>query len=151
MNLDRRWWIAIVCVAAVAVAFVLSETVFNKTSEECRPVVELLDFNRAQAQQISEHTNDSTTSPTVADDAAYQQWADGLAQRAQQVTSPELAGSAVRVADLAAQFVAKLPRLRAETAAATPGAQAPQVVYEMNFLNARITDEFAQLSDACEN
>lgn len=151
MNLDRRWWIAIACVVLVGVAAVLSETVFSRTSEECRPVVELLNFNRAQAEQISAHTNDSTTAPTVADDAAYQQWADGLAQRAQQVTSPELAGSAVRVADLATQFVAKLPRLRAETEAATPGAPTPQVVHEMTFLNAQITDEFAQLSDACES
>jgi hypothetical protein len=149
MKLDRRWWVAIAAVVLVGVAAVLSETVFSGTSDECRPVVELLDFNKAQAQKISEQTNSEATVPTVADEAVYQQWADGLAQRAQNVTDPELAGSAVRVADLATQFVTKLPRLRAETEAATPGAPAPQVVHEMNLLNARISDEFAQLSAAC--
>ena len=48
--------------------------------------------------------------PSVAEDAAYQQWADGLAQRAEQVTDPNLADTAVQVADLASQFVAKFPR-----------------------------------------
>ncbi|WP_232374849.1 hypothetical protein [Mycolicibacterium mengxianglii] len=151
LKLDRRWWIAIACVVVVAIAFVMSETVFRQTSDECKPVVDLLEFNRSQSEQIAAHTNDSADVPTVADDAAYQQWADGLAQRAQLVTSPDLASSAVRVADLATQFVTKLPRLRAESEAHTPGSPTPPLVHEMNFLNARISSELAALSDACED
>lgn len=149
VNLDRRWWVAIACVAVVGVAFVVSETMVDDTTEECRPVVDMLDFNAAQAQQISEHTNESADVPTVADDSAYQLWADGLAQRAQQVMAPDLAASAVRVSDLATQFVTKLPRLRAESEAHTAGSPTPDLVHEMNFLNARITQEFDELSKAC--
>lgn len=149
VKLDRRWWVAIACVTVVGVAFVVSETMLEDTTEACRPVVDMLDFNASQAQQISEHTNESADVPTVADDTAYQLWADGLAQRAQLVTAPDLAASAVRVSDLATQFVTKLPRLRAESEAHTAGSPTPDLVHEMNFLNARITQEFDQLSDAC--
>jgi predicted PurR-regulated permease PerM len=148
-KLDRRWWVAIAAVVVVVVALVVSETVFEQTSEQCRPVVDLLAFNQAQSKQIAAHTNDSSEVPTVAEDAAYQQWADGLAQRAQAVTDPNLGGTAIRLADLASQFVAKLPEVRAAADAHTPGAPTPDVVNEMNFLNARITQETAALTDAC--
>lgn len=147
-NLDRRWWVAIAAVVVVAVAFVVSEF-FGDTSEECRPVVALLEFNKAQSDQIAEHTNDSADVPTIADDGAYQQWADGLAQRAQQVNDPGLASTSIRMADLASQFVAKLPQLRAAADTHTPGAPTPMVVNDMNFLNARISQETAELANAC--
>ncbi|CAN5301231.1 hypothetical protein BH11ACT6_BH11ACT6_58150 [soil metagenome] len=148
VKLDRRWWIAIACVVVVAVAFVVS-TFFEDTSEECRPVVDLLEFNKSQSEQIAAHTNSSADVPTVADDVAYQQWADGLAQRAQFVSDPDLGATSIRLADLASQFVAKLPRLRAESEAHTPGAPTPPLVHEMNFLNARISQETAELTKAC--
>lgn len=151
VKLNRRWWVAIAAFIVVAVAIVVSETVLNRTSEECGPVVELLEFNQAQARQIEEHSNDSAELPTVADDAAYQQWADGLAQRAQQISDPDLAATAIRMADLASQFVTKLPQLRAEAETHTPGAPTPDVVTDMNFLNARISQETAELTDACVN
>lgn len=151
VKLNRRWWVAIAAVVVVAVAVVVSETMLNDTSEECRPVIALLEYNQDQARQIEEHTNDSADVPTVADDAAYQQWADGLAQRAQQVTDPDLAATSIRVADLAAQFVAKLPQVRAAADSHTPGAPTPDVVTDMNFLNARISQETAELTSACVN
>ncbi|MGB3482570.1 MAG: hypothetical protein WBB07_10205 [Mycobacterium sp.] len=150
-KLNRRWWIALACVVVAVTALVISETVLNRTSEACRPVVDLLEFNQAQADQIAQHTDDSAELPTVADDVAYQQWADGMAQRAQAVTDPDLAGSAIRAADLAAQFVAKLPSLRAEADAYTPGAPTPALVHEMNFLNARLSQEITELNNACVN
>ncbi|MDF2822606.1 MAG: hypothetical protein K0R68_14 [Mycobacterium sp.] len=151
VKLNRRWWVAIAAVIVVAVAIVVSQTLLDDSSEECRPVVALLEYNQAQAQQIEEHTNESADVPTVADDAAYQQWADGLAQRAQQVSDPDLAATAIRVADLAAQFVAKLPQVRAAAETHTPGAPTPDVVNDMNFLNARISQETAELANACVN
>ena len=151
VKLNRRWWVAIAAVIMVAVAIVVSQTLLDDSSEECRPVVALLEYNQAQAQQIKEHTNESADVPTVADDAAYQQWADGLAQRAQQVSDPDLAATSIRVADLAAQFVAKLPQVRAAAETHTPGAPTPDVVNDMNFLNARISQETAELANACVN
>ena len=82
MKLDRRWWVAIGVAVIAAVALVLSYTVFDRPSEECRPVKDLLDFNRSQAEHIASKTGDEQGIPTAAEDAAYQAWADGLAERA---------------------------------------------------------------------
>ncbi len=149
MKLDRRWWLAIAVVVLVAIAVALSQTVFKKSPEECRPVRDLLDFNRTQTELIDSKSGGAQNVPTVAEDAAYQQWADGLAQRAQNVTDPKLSARAVELADLASQFVAKLPRLRAEASAQAPGAPAPPVVYEMSVLNDQITAQLGELAKAC--
>jgi hypothetical protein len=150
MRLDRRWWLAIGVAVAVAVVVVLSNTVFNRPSEECKPVKEMLDFNNSQGELIASKASDSDPAvPTVAEDAAYQQWADGLAQRAQQVTEPNLAGTAIQVADAASQFVAKLPRMRSESQNRAPGAPPPPVWIDMTLLNQRIVEGLNQLADAC--
>jgi len=151
VRLDRRWWVAIAVVVVAIVAFVLSETVFGQPSEGCKPVAALLEFNSSQSELIASKTGDADPAvPSVAEDAAYQQWADGLAQRAAEVTEPNLANTAVQVADNASQFVAKLPLLRTEAQSSAPGAPAPPVLFEMSVLNQRITDGFNQLSDACK-
>jgi len=150
MKLDRRWWLAIAVVVAVAVVVLLSNTFFKGPSEECKPVQEMLDFNNAQGELIASKASDTDPAvPTVAEDAAYQQWADGLTQRAQQVTEPNLAGTAIEVADAANQFVAKLPRMRSEAENRAPGAPPPPVYLEMTLLNQRIVEGLDQLADAC--
>jgi hypothetical protein len=149
MKFARPGWLAIGVVVVVAVALLLSYTVFDRPSEECRPVKDLLDFNRAQAEHIASKTGEEQGLPTVADDAAYQAWADGMAERAQQVSSPDLARMGTTVANLANEFVEKLPVLRAQTESRAPGAPAPPVAYEMAALNARISANLEELSKAC--
>lgn len=149
VKLDRRWWIAIGVAAIAAVALVLQYTVFDRTSEECRPVKDLLDFNRAQAEHVASKSGDEPGVPTAAEDAAYQEWADGLAERAQQVNSPELARTAATVASLANEFAGNLQLLRAQTEARAPGAPAPPAAYEMMALNARISENLDALTEAC--
>jgi hypothetical protein len=149
MRFARPGWLAIGVVVVVAVALLLSYTVFDRPSEECRPVKDLLDFNRAQAEHIASKTGEEQGLPTVADDAAYQAWADGMAERAQQVSSPDLARMGTTVANLANEFVEKLPVLRAQTESRAPGAPAPPVAYEMAALNARISANLEELSKAC--
>jgi hypothetical protein len=149
MRFARPWWAAIGVVVVVAVALVLSYTVFDRPSEECRPVEDLLDFNRAQAEHIASKTGAEQGLPTVADDAAYQAWADGMAERARKVSSPDLARMGTTVASLANEFVGKLPVLRAQTESRAPGAPAPPVAYEMAALNARISANLEELSKAC--
>jgi hypothetical protein len=150
MRLDRRWWaaigIAVIAVGAVAVSYFFFG---GPSSAQCRPVKDLLDFNRSQAQKIASKAGDDQGIPTVADDAVYQAWADGLTQRAQKITSPDLAQTGTGLAKLANEFVAQLPVLRAQTASRAPGAPAPPAAYEMSLLNAQITDGFAKLSKAC--
>jgi hypothetical protein len=149
MKLDRRWWAAIGVAVVVVVAVVLSYTVFDRPSEECRPVNELLDFNRSQGEHIASKTGDEHGIPTAAEDAAYQVWADGLAERAQKVTAPDLARTATTVASLANEFVGKLAVVRAQAGARAPGAPAPPAVYEMMALNARISANVDELTKAC--
>lgn len=150
MRLDRRWWVAIAVVVAVAVVLVLSNTVFNKPSEECQPVLAFLDYNKEQGDLVSSKASDDDPAvPTQAEETAYQQWADGLAQRAQEINDPNLATTAIQVADAAAKFVAMLPRMRSESENRAPGSPAPPVFFEMTLLNKRITDGLQQLTDAC--
>lgn len=139
MKLDRRW-IAAICVLLAVGGVLLWQTVFNKPSEQCRPVRDLLNFNHSEAEIINKKTGDGA--PPIAD---YQLWADGMTQRAEQVSDANLAPTAIKVADLTTQFVAKLPRLPSEPT----GDKAPPVAYEMAALNDQITAEIKQLSDAC--
>ncbi len=90
-SLDRRWWVAIGVVVVAVVAFVLSETVFSRPSEECRPVLDMLEFNSAQGRvdRVEIRRQRDPAVPSVAEDAAYQQWADGLAQRAERGDRPQ--------------------------------------------------------------
>jgi hypothetical protein len=147
MRLDRRWWIAIGVAAVAGVALVYS--VVRPPPAECRPVQELLDYNEAQSAVIKEKTAGSEGVPSTADEAVYRVWADGLAERAQQVTEPNLAGTSAQLAGLADEFVGKLAQVRSESQARAPGAPAPPVVYEMDALNTQISQKLAELSDAC--
>jgi len=150
MRVDRRWRIAIFVVIAAAALLVLSQTVFDQPPEECKPVKDMLDFNSSQGELIASKASDSDPAvPTAAEDAVYQQWADGMAQRAQQVTEPNLAATAIQVADATSKFVAMLPRARAESENHAPGAPAPPSFFEMTLLNKRIGDGLNQLADAC--
>ena len=149
MKLDRRWWVAIAVVVVAVGALVLRYTVFAGPSEECRPVKDLLDFNRAQGEQIASKTGDAKGVPNLAEEAAYQAWADGMAERAQKVTSPDLARTATTVASLANDFVGKLSLVRSQTDSRAPGAPAPPAVYEMAALNARISNGLDELAKAC--
>ena len=149
-RLDRRWWAAIAVVVIALSALALSRSgLFGPSSEECRPVNDILDFNRSQAEQIASKSGDAKGVPTVAEESAYQAWADGLAERAQNVHKPELAGDATQLASLANEFVGKFSDLRAEAQSRAPGAPAPPAVFQMELLNTQIADTLKKLSDAC--
>jgi hypothetical protein len=141
--------IAAVVVALVAL-LVSRLGLFGPSSEDCRPVNDLLEFNRSQAEQIAAKTGDAKGVPTVAEESAYQAWADGLAERAQNVHKPELAGDATQLASLANQFVGIFSQLRVEAQSRAPGAPAPPAVFQMNLLNTQIADSIKKLSDACD-
>jgi hypothetical protein len=149
MKLDRRWWVAIAVVVVAVGALIVRYTVFAGPSEECRPVKDLLDFNRSQGEQIASKTGDAQGIPSVAEEAAYQAWADGMAERAQKVTAPDLARTATTVATLANDFVGKMSLVRSQADSRAPGAPAPPAVYEMAALNARIANSLEELAKAC--
>jgi hypothetical protein len=150
MNLARRWMFTIGAVVIAVVALAVSRLgLFGPSSEECRPVKDLLAFNKAQAEQIASKTGDSEGIPNVAEEGAYQAWADGLAERAQNVREPDLARDATQLASLAGEFVGKFSDLRAEAQSRAPGAPAPPAVFQMDLLNTQISDSIKKLSDAC--
>ncbi|KUI06121.1 hypothetical protein [Mycobacterium sp. IS-3022] len=149
MRLDRRWWVAIGVVVVAIVALVYSQ--LQQPPQECRPVLDLLEFNKSQNDLISSKSEGAQGPPTAAEELAYQQWADGLAERARKIDAPELRFTAVEVADLATAFVAKMPRARAAVEAQAPGAPAPQVYYEMSALDAQIQRKLAELTAACSS
>ena len=146
-RLDRRWWIAIG--VAVVTLIALGYTLLRQPPEDCRPVADLLEFNRSQAEAIRAKSEGAEGLPSAADEIAYRQWADGLAEKARNVEAPELRFTAVEVADLADEFVTKLPELRSASDAQAPGAAAPTVVYEMAALDDQIQRKLAELSEAC--
>ncbi|MCV7225918.1 hypothetical protein [Mycolicibacterium komossense] len=138
-NLDRRWLVAIV-IAVVAVGVLAYQLFFNRPPEDCKAVKDLLDFNNSQGQIIAKKTGDGAL--PLAD---YQLWADGMTQRAEQVTSADLSPHAIRLAELATQFVTKLPQVQNPA----PGQKAPPAAYEMAALNDQITSETKTLTDKC--
>jgi hypothetical protein len=150
VKIDRRWWFAIVAaIAAVGVLALSHFGVFGKSSEECAPVKDLLAFNKSQGEQIAAKTGDSEGIPSVAEEGAYQAWADGLAERAQNVHDPDLARDATQLASLANEFVGKFSDVRAEAQSRAPGAPPPPAVFQMELLNTQIAESTKKLSDAC--
>jgi hypothetical protein len=150
MRLARRWMFTIGAVVIAVVALAVSRLgLFGASSEECRPVSDLLAFNKSQAEQIASKTADSKGIPTLAEEGAYQAWADGLAERAQNVHEPELASEATRLASLAGEFVGEFSEVRVEAESRAPGAPAPPAVYQMDALNSQIAESLSKLTDAC--
>ncbi|KUI41121.1 hypothetical protein AU197_00775 [Mycobacterium sp. IS-1590] len=147
MRLDRRWWVAIIVVVIAIVALVYSQ--LQQPPQECRPVLDFLDYNTQQNELISAKSEGAEGPPTAAEEIAYREWADGLSERARKIDTPELRFTAVEVADLAGLFVQKLPQARAETQNRAPGAPAPEVYYEMSALDNQLRRKLAELSEAC--
>lgn len=147
-NLDRRWWVAIAVAVVAVVALVYS--LLQKPPAECGPVLDMLEFNAEQGELIREQSEGAGGVPTVADEVVYQQWADGLAERARNVDEPSLRIAAVEIADLAATFVQKMAEVRAVATDRAPGAPTPTVVYEMSALDEQIRRKTADLAKACE-
>lgn len=150
MNLAGRWKFTIAAVVVAAVVLAISQLgLFGSSSEECRPVKDLLAFTKAQNEQIAAKTADSEGVPTVAEEGAYQAWADGLAERAQNIHEPDLARDATHLASLANEFVGMFSELRVEADSRAPGAPPPPAVFQMELLNSQIAETLKKLSDAC--
>ncbi|KDE99540.1 hypothetical protein Y900_011460 [Mycolicibacterium aromaticivorans JS19b1 = JCM 16368] len=143
----RPRWILTISVLVIAVGIAVWSKYFDGPPEKCKPVIDFLDYSRSQASKIDSKGNEGV--PTVAEDAAYQQWADGLAERSQKVTDPGLAAQTTEVAQLANQFVTSLPTLRSQIQGRAPGAPPPPQMYEMSLLNDRIVAKLADLRKTC--
>ena len=149
---SRFRWPLTASVLIIAVAFGVWAAFFRGPSEKCKPVVDILEFNKSQAAKVSEKAPDPNNPvPTQAEDLLYQQWADGLADRAQKVSDPGLQAQAIQLAQLADQFAAGLPGMRAAVQNRAPGAPPPPAAMAMFALNQRIADQVQQLAQACKS
>jgi len=146
-SLDRRWWVAAGVVAIVLAALIYSR--LTAPPPECEPVLELLDYNRAQAAAIREKSGDAEGLPTPPEELAYQQWADGLAERARNIDRDDLRIAAVDVADLAAVFVRTMREVREAAEQRAPGAPPPPQLYELTVLDGQLQRKLGELADAC--
>ena len=92
--MNRFRWPLTASVLVIALVVGIWLYFFNGPPEKCKPVIEMLDFNRSQGALISDKAPDQANPlPTVAEDVVYHQWADGLAERA----ATRAVGSAVVV------------------------------------------------------
>ncbi len=149
---SRFRWPLTASVLIIAVAFGVWAAFFRGPSEKCKPVVDILKFNQSQAALVDKSPLDPNNPvPTQAEDAIYQQWADGLADRAQKVSDPGLQVHAIQLAQLANQFAAELPGLRVAMHDRAPGAPMPPAAMGMFALNQQITEQVQQLSQACSS
>ena len=150
LGLDRSWKIGIAVALAVVIGLVVWQTEFRGPTPECRPVIDMLDYNKAQAVQIESKVDKNNNGiPTIAEESAYRAWADGMAEHAQKVNTPDLAVHAVQLATLAGQFASKLDAYRIASQGRVQGAPAPAEAYELSAINSRIAEEMAALSKAC--
>lgn len=145
MRRPPRWTLTVI-VLVIAAGFAVW-TYFDKPPEKCKPVIDMLNFNKSQSELIE--SKGGSGPPTAAEDLLYQQWADGMAERSQKVNDPELAAQATQLAQLINEFVSDLPKVRAETDTRAPGAPAPVIVFQMQALSDQITGLTNQLSKTC--
>lgn len=143
----KRWRFTIAAIIIAVVGTVVYQFWYQRVPEGCKPVQELLDYNNTQSKAIAEKSGDSKGIPSPAELTAYTAWADGLADRAGKVTSPDLAPQAIELASLANDFVGKLAKI--SSAPHAPGAPPPTEYYQMLVINDQINAEVAQLSKAC--
>lgn len=149
---SRFRWPLTASVLIIAVAFGVWAAFFRGPSEKCKPVVDILEFNQSQAKRVSDKPADPNNPvPTQAEDLIYQQWADGLAERAQKVSDPGLQAQAIQLAQLASEFAAGLAPMRAAMQHHAPGAPPPPAAMAEFALNQRIADQTQQLAQACKS
>ncbi|MGB8407383.1 MAG: hypothetical protein WCE30_25310 [Mycobacterium sp.] len=150
LSLDRSWKIGIAVALAVVVGLLVWQTKFRGPTPECQPVLDILSYNKSQAQFIDSKTDKNSNGiPTISQETAYRAWADGLAERAQKVNRGDLAVRAVQLATLSSDFVGKLDELRIAMQGRAPGAPAPAEFYQANFISSQIDDQIAELKKAC--
>jgi hypothetical protein len=103
-----RRWVAIACVLIASIGAVTAWRIHDE-SQPCWAVRQLIDFNHAAQDDLKAKTYwppaGSYDEPRVPSPADYRAWADGLRQRADRVTTPDLSVPAHRLADLAREFL----------------------------------------------
>lgn len=111
------------------------------SSQDCAPVRELLAFNKTQVDAMN-----AKPEPSELD---YRSWADGLRDRAEAVTEPELATQANDLALTVDRLVRAKSDLDAQSRVIAPGAGAPPAAMVVTALNQQFQADVSRLAEAC--
>jgi hypothetical protein len=149
----RRIQFTLLAVVVAVVGGLLWSHFSGPSSKDCGPVRELLSFNKAQTDLLNSKTHvpekGSFEQETQPSDLDYQNWSDGLADRAAKVTAPELAGAAKELADSARRMTGAMIEFNAQAKATAPGAQPPPVGMVAQAFYNEFQGYVQQLSKAC--
>ncbi len=151
MKLARRWMVHYrrVVIAVVALRGVSQlGAVRLASSEECRPVKDLLEFNQSQAEQIASKTGDSKGIPNVAEEGAYQAGPTVSPSVPRTCTNPSWPETP-RSSPASPESSSESSLSCAHSAVACARCARTSRGYEMEALNSQITETLAKLSDAC--
>ncbi|MCV7101386.1 hypothetical protein [Mycobacterium palustre] len=100
--------VALLCVATVAGGLVVALRI-DERAQPCRKVRKLIEFNRNTQASLKAKTRfappGSYEPDSIPAPADYQAWLDGVQQRTNEVTAPDLSVHAQRAAALAREFM----------------------------------------------
>jgi hypothetical protein len=151
----RRFQFTLLAVVIVVVGAVAWHFFGGPSSKDCAPVRELLSFNKSQTDLLNSKTHipekGSTEQATEPSDLDYRNWADGLADRAAKVTSPELAGHAKELAQTADRLVRARLDFDAQSAHTAPGAATPPAGIAVAAFNDEFEARVKQLATTCSS
>ena len=145
----RRWWLAgvgtvVLIVAAVVVVFVW--VLPTDQDSDCTTVRELIAFNEAHNEKVT--TQSDPNDPTETSLSDYEAWAAQMRNYAEEISEPQLAPHADKVADLASQTVTIVQEARDDSAQAPPSGP-PAWVQEYAQANLQYRNELAALEKGC--
>lgn len=148
-----RGLLALVCVAAAAAGVVVAWRI-EERAQPCWSVRQFIEFNRDTQASLKAKTRfapPGSYEPDVVPAAGdYQAWLDGLQQRADEVTAPELSAHAQRAAALAREFMNDANQMSAELDKQDPlKPQLPPSAKAAGQVNREFGDELAALARAC--
>jgi hypothetical protein len=148
-----RRWVAAACVAAAAAGMFIAWRVDEK-AQPCWAARQMIDFNRTAQASLKAKTHfapaGSYEQDSVPTDADYRAWLDGLQQRADRVTGPDLSAHAHRAAELARQFMARMDQANAELGKQDPlTPQLPPSAKAAATINRQFGDQMGALEHAC--
>ncbi|MBS1690963.1 MAG: hypothetical protein JST91_01840 [Actinobacteria bacterium] len=145
--------IAIAVIAVVASAGMVWKVLSDRPSEKCRPVQDFLAFNTDQQKLL-----DSKTRPAdpgageparTPSDTDLKAWADGLTERADKISDPELQATARFAADAANRERAQLGLAKAQLGANPANTSPPPALAAATYAEAEFQARISDLTRAC--
>jgi len=142
----RRWWLVVAALATTVVVALAVVWLTRPATSDCQTVREILSSNDDHSSMVARNTDGETPAETSESD--YQTWAAHLGELADEVTEPDLAEHANRVADLADQTVSVVRQAR-DDVNRQPETTPPPWVSDYAKLNAKFADELHLLGQRC--